>query len=220
MSTAGNRKRDLWGPKHFLGTLLEYILFSGRWILAPVYLGMLATLVVLAYKFAEELIVMIENAAHANMHEITLEILGLLDITLLANLILIVIFSGYENFVSKIGVAENSEDRPSWMGHVDYSGLKIKLVGSLVAISVIELLKDFMEPEAIVSETETWRVAIHITFVVSGLLFALMDYMADKRHTLNAHGGGHAPAHSAAAPAVPAAPAAQYGEATSHEGRH
>ena len=195
MSTGESTKRDLWGPKHFLGTLIEYVLFSGRWILAPVYLGMLATLGVLAFKFAEELIVMIENAAHSNMHEITLEILGLLDITLLANLILIVIFSGYENFVSKIGVAENSEDRPSWMGHVDYSGLKIKLVGSLVAISVIELLKDFMEPEAIVGDTETWRVAIHITFVVSGLLFALMDYMADKRHTLNAHGGGHEKKH-------------------------
>lgn len=194
LSTESTSKRDLWGPKHFLGTLIEYTLFSGRWILAPIYLGMLATLGVLGFKFAEELIVMVENAAHSNMHEVTLEVLGLLDITLLANLILIVIFSGYENFVSKIGVAENSEDRPSWMGHVDYSGLKIKMIGSLVAISVIELLKDFMEPEAIVGETETWRVAIHLTFVVSGLLFALMDYMADKRHTLGGHSSS-GPAH-------------------------
>ena len=74
------------------------------------------------------------------------------------------------------------------MGHVDYSGLKIKLVGSLVAISMIELLKDFMEPDAIVGETEKWRIAIHLTFVVSGLMFALMDYMADKRHTLTKAG--------------------------------
>lgn len=189
MSAGNENKKDLWGPKHFMGTLLEYTLFSGRWIMAPVYVGMLVTLLVLAYKFVEELIVMIEGVAHSTMHEVTLEILGLLDITLLANLILIIVFSGYENFVSKIGVAENSEDRPSWMGKVDYSGLKIKLVGSLVAISVIELLKDFMEPEAIVNDTELWRVGIHLTFVVSGLLFALMDYMADKRHTLNAHGG-------------------------------
>lgn len=188
MSAGSETKKDLWGPKHFMGTILEYTLFSGRWIMAPVYLGMLVTLLVLAYKFVEELIVMVEGVAHSTMHEITLEILGLLDITLLANLILIIVFSGYENFVSKIGVAENSEDRPSWMGKVDYSGLKIKLVGSLVAISVIELLKDFMEPEAIVNDTELWRVGIHLTFVVSGLLFALMDYMADKRHTLNAHG--------------------------------
>ena len=188
MSSGNESKRDLWGPKHFFGTLIEYILFSGRWLLAPVYLGMLAALIVLGYKFLEELIILVENMATSNMHEITLEILGLLDITLLANLILIVIFSGYENFVSKIGVAENSEDRPYWMGHVDYSGLKIKLVGSLVAISMIELLKDFMEPDAIVGETEKWRIAIHLTFVVSGLMFALMDYMADKRHTLTKAG--------------------------------
>ena len=152
---------------------------------------MLVTLVVLAYKFLEELVVMVENATTSNMHEVTLELLGLLDITLLANLILIVIFSGYENFVSKIGVSESSEDRPHWMGHVDYSGLKIKLVGSLVAISMIELLKDFMEPDAIVGETQKWRIYIHLTFVVSGLLFALMDYMADKRHTLTSKSGSH-----------------------------
>jgi len=198
VSTGNKTNKDLWGPKHFLGTLIEYVLFSGRWIMAPVYLGMLVTLIVLAYKFVEELIVMVEGIMHSNMHEVTLEIIGLLDITLLANLILIIVFSGYENFVSKIGVAENSEDRPAWMGHVDYSGLKIKLIGSLVAISVIELLKDFMEPEAIVGDTEIWRVAIHLVFVVSGLLFSLMDYMADKRHTLNAHGartGAHAGSH-------------------------
>lgn len=185
MSTGNSEKKDLWGPKHFLGTLIEYALFTGRWILAPVYLGMLVTLGVLAYKFLEELVVMVENAASSNMHEITLELLGLLDITLLANLILIMIFSGYENFVSRIGISEGSEDRPKWMGHVDYSGLKIKLVGSLVAISMIELLKDFMEPDAIIGETQKWRIYIHLTFVISGLLFALMDYMADKRHTLD-----------------------------------
>ena len=191
MSSEHGSKEDRWGPKHFLGTLIEYIIFGGRWILAPVYLGMLVTLGILAYKFLEELIVMVENAASSNMHEITLELLGLLDITLLANLILIMIFSGYENFVSKIGVSESSVDRPHWMGHVDYSGLKIKLVGSLVAISMIELLKDFMEPEAIVGETQKWRIYIHLTFVVSGLLFALMDYMADKRHTLTAKSSAH-----------------------------
>ena len=87
MSAGNENKKDLWGPKHFMGTLLEYTLFSGRWIMAPVYLGMLVTLLVLAYKFVEELIVMIEGVAHSTMHEVTLEILGLLDITLLANLI-------------------------------------------------------------------------------------------------------------------------------------
>ena len=180
MSAGNEYKKDLWGPKHFMGTLLEYTLFSGRWIMAPVYLGMLVTLLVLAYKFVEELIVMIEGVAHSTMHEITLEILGLLDITLLANLILIIVFSGYENFVSKIKVAEDAEDRPHWMGHVDYSGLKIKLIGSLVAISVIELLKDFMHEGTFDANREGWRIGIHMTFVISGVLFALMDTMADR----------------------------------------
>ena len=93
----------------------------------------------------------------------------------------IVIFRGYENFVSKISVAEGSVDRPTWMGKVDFSGLKIKLIGSLVAISVIELLKDFLDPAGIDPEQEFWLIAIHLTFVVSGVLFAVMDFIADKR---------------------------------------
>ena len=107
--------------------------------------------------------------------------MGLLDLVLLGNLILIVLFAGYENFVSKINVGQDSEDRPSWMGKVDFSGLKIKLIGSLVAISVIELLKDFLDPAGIDPDQEIWLIAIHLTFVVSGVLFAVMDYISDKR---------------------------------------
>ena len=106
--------------------------------------------------------------------------LELLDTVLLGNLIIIVLFAGYENFVSKIAVAEGAEDRPHWMGHVDYSGLKIKLIGSLVAISVIELLKDFMQEGSFDNRREAWRIGIHMTFVISGVLFALMDTMADR----------------------------------------
>ena len=98
----------------------------------------------------------------------------------LGNLIIIVLFAGYENFVSKITVAEGAKDRPHWMGHVDYSGLKIKLIGSLVAISVIELLKDFMKEGTFDANREGWRIGIHMTFVISGVLFALMDMMADR----------------------------------------
>jgi uncharacterized protein (TIGR00645 family) len=119
------------------------------------------------------------------MHHITLKILELLDTVLLGNLIIIIIFAGYENFVSKINVAEKSEDRPHWMGRVDYSGLKIKLIGSLVAISVIELLKDFMQEEAYDSDRQMWRIGIHLTFVISGVLFALMDWIADKREQVD-----------------------------------
>ena len=124
-----------------------------------------------------------------NAHNFTLGLLALLDITLLANLILIVIFAGYENFVSRIDAASESADRPHWMGTIDFSGLKIKLIGSLVAISVIELLKDFIElaGKDKVGEGTVWRIIIHLTFVASGVLFALMDWIAEKREAVSIH---------------------------------
>ena len=161
--------------------ITEILLFSGRWLLAPLYIGLALSLIGLVVKFIEAFITMLGSLDDSSLHTTTLDILELLDITLLGNLIVIVIFSGYENFVSKISVAEDNVDRPSWMGKVDYSGLKIKLIGSLVAISVIELLKDFMEKDTIDPSTEKWRIAIHLTFVASGVLFAIMDYIADKR---------------------------------------
>ena len=162
-------------------TFIEKSLFGARWLLAPLYLGLAFSLIPICIKFVARFIHILETLTTSDMHDVTLQILELLDITLLGNLIVIIIFSGYENFVSKIGVAKYSVDRPSWMGKVDYSGLKIKLIGSLVAISVIELLKDFMNPEKLSPEIERWRIAIHLTFVISGVLFALMDYIADKR---------------------------------------
>ena len=130
-----------------------------------------------------------EKTADMSASEFTLSLLALLDLTLLANLILMVIFAGYENFVSRIDIALESKDRPHWMGTIDFSGLKIKLIGSLVAISVIELLKDFIElaGEAEVGEGTIWRIAIHLTFVISGVLFALMDWIADKREFTGTH---------------------------------
>ena len=160
---------------------VEVLLFGGRWLLAPLYVGLVVSLIALVYKFVGSLWHLMVDLPESDLHTTTLGVLELLDITLLGNLIVIVIFSGYENFVSKIGIATDSKDRPSWMGKVDYSGLKIKLIGSLVAISVIELLKDFMEKDTLDPDVVMWRIAIHITFVVSGLLFAIMDYIADKR---------------------------------------
>jgi uncharacterized protein (TIGR00645 family) len=165
--------------------VVEKVLFGGRWLLAPLYVGLLLSLVPLIYRFFIEFIHLMEGVATLRMQEITLKILELLDVVLLGNLIIIVIFAGYENFVSKINVAANSVDRPHWMGRVDYSGLKIKLIGSLVAISVIELLKDFMMEGAYDDRTQLWRIIIHITFVISGVLFALMDFIADKREAVD-----------------------------------
>ena len=159
---------------------VEVILFRSRFLLAPLYLGLVGALILLAYRFVVEFWHLAEKTADMSASEFTLSLLALLDLTLLANLILMVIFAGYENFVSRIDIALESKDRPHWMGTIDFSGLKIKLIGSLVAISVIELLKDFMNAANGVDETEVkWRIAIHLTFVVSGLAFAIMDWVAD-----------------------------------------
>jgi uncharacterized protein (TIGR00645 family) len=112
-----------------------------------------------------------------------LSILALVDITLVANLLIMVIFSGYENFVSKIDVGDHV-DRPDWMGKVDYSGLKLKLIGSIVAISAIDLLKAFMHQaspgvEHLDNTQMAWMVGIHMAFIISGVLFALMDKIAE-----------------------------------------
>ncbi|CAB4806852.1 MAG: TIGR00645 family protein [Actinobacteria bacterium] len=168
---------------------IEVVLFRSRFLLAPLYLGLVGALILLAYRFIVEFWHLAEKTSEMNASEFTLALLALLDLTLLANLILMVIFAGYENFVSRIDIATESKDRPHWMGTIDFSGLKIKLIGSLVAISVIELLKDFigLAGKAEVGEGTVWRILIHLTFVISGVLFALMDWIADKREFHGTH---------------------------------
>ena len=164
---------------------LELFIFGARWLLAPLYIGLVGALALLVYRYAIEFVHLVEHINEADAHVFTLDLLGLLDLVLLGNLILIVLFAGYENFVSKIEAAHQSVDRPHWMGTIDFSGLKIKLIGSLVALSVIELLKDFIDLSATgqeeVGQGVIWRIVIHLTFVVSGVLLAVMDWVADNR---------------------------------------
>ena len=168
-----------------LAHFVERLIFWSRWLLAPLYVGLIGVLVILIYKFGLEFVHTVEHVMAGKESTFILDLLALLDLVLLANLILIVLFSGYENFVSRIEAAEKSVDRPYWMGTVDFSGLKIKLIGSLVAISVIELLRDFIqlgeEMHAEVGQGLMWRVIIHLTFVASGVLFAVMDWISDSR---------------------------------------
>jgi uncharacterized protein (TIGR00645 family) len=168
---------------------IEVTLFRARFLLAPLYLGLVGALILLCWRFIVEFYHIVQHIGEATAQTFTLELLALLDLTLLANLILMVIFAGYENFVSRIDVAAESKDRPHWMGTIDFSGLKIKLIGSLVAISVIELLKDFIElaGQDDVGGGTKWRIVIHLTFVASGVLFALMDWIADKREFDGTH---------------------------------
>lgn len=162
-------------------SFLEAMIFNSRWLLVPLYVGLALSITLLLVKFAKEFFHLFSIVLTAPGTDIIIGILTLVDIVLLANLLMIIIFAGYENFVSKIDTKDH-EDRPSWMGKVSFADLKIKLIGSIVAISGIELLKAFVDVEAFTNEQLAWKVGMHITFVVSGVLFALMDWLSvDKK---------------------------------------
>lgn len=163
---------------------LERLLFASRWIMAPMYLGLVGALFMLAYIFMAELVHGIVELPGMKAEDVILVVLSLIDLTLAGNLLLIVLFSGYENFVSKFDF-DAGQDKPNWMGTVDFSALKMKLIASIVAISAIDLLKWFMGIEetsdAVTMDRKLfWLVVIHLTFVVSGVLMALMDWLAAK----------------------------------------
>jgi uncharacterized protein (TIGR00645 family) len=166
-------------------TRFEQLLFLSRWLMAPMYLGLVVTLGMLLVVFMRDLWKYSLGVMTMSAEQIILVALTLIDLTRAANLLLIVIFSGYENFVSKLDI-DDGGDRPDWMGTVDFSGLKMKLIASIVAISGIHLLKRFMEigdsvAEAKFGETELyWFVVIHLTFVASGVLLAAMDWLSSR----------------------------------------
>jgi len=161
---------------------LETALFQSRWLMAPFYVGLVGALVALLGVFVREAVHEFAGLATMTPEQGILMALSLIDLSLAGNLLLIVVFSGYENFVSRIDTGDD-EDRPSWMGTVDFSGLKMKLIASIVAISAIALLKAFMrlsEGEAVEDRTLAWMVGIHLAFVVSGVLLAMMDWLNGK----------------------------------------
>lgn len=160
-----------------LERLIERGLFASRWLMAPVYVGLVGGLVVLLYAFMLELAHLATRVPGLEPSDVLLGVLSLIDLSLAGNLLLIVIFSGYENFVSKLET-DDHEDTPAWRGTVDFSTLKLKLVASIVAISGIHLLKVFMDVEKFAERDIRWMVTIHVMFVVSGVLLALMDRIA------------------------------------------
>jgi uncharacterized protein (TIGR00645 family) len=164
----------------------ESLLFASRWLMAPFYLGLVGGLIALLVFFMRELwdfaprLMALEEAA------VIIWILDLIDLSLAGNLVLMVIFSGYENFVSRMDV-ESHPDRPDWMGTIDFSAMKLKLVASIVAISAIHLLKAFMTLEQYSREHIVLLVVIHLTFVVSGVFLALSDYISEKASQLHSN---------------------------------
>lgn len=158
---------------------IERSLFASRWLMAPFYIGLVVALLVLLLKFLQEIIHFVPHVFISPESDVLLFVLTLIDLSLTGNLLVMVIFAGYENFVSHIDVAEDAH-RPTWMGTIDFSGLKIKLIGSIVAISGIHLLKQFMNVEAVNKEDLKWLLLTHAAFVISGVLLAVMDYYAHK----------------------------------------
>jgi uncharacterized protein (TIGR00645 family) len=188
----GSKGRDMH-QRNLLEKAMEQILFKSRWLLAPFYLGLVVSLAMLLAAFVAELLHAVPqamNLSNADPEQVILAALGLIDLSLAGNLVVIVIFSGYENFVSKINT-ENAEDRPSWMGTLDFSGLKMKLIGSIVAISAISLLRAFMaltEQGTVLDEPRLrWTLMLHLTFVVSGLLVATMDWVGNRAEKPKEH---------------------------------
>ena len=181
-----------------LETGLETVIFQSRWLLAPLYLGLVCSILVLLAKFAKEFLHIIPMVVNGDSGNVIVGVLSLIDIVMIANLLVLIIFAGYENFVSVIHTGDH-EDRPEWLGHVTFSDLNIKLIGSIVAISGIELLKAFMNLKAYTDGELAWKIGLHLCFVVSGVLFAIMDKLSHKPHPVDkdvAAGGapgGHAP---------------------------
>lgn len=157
----------------------ERFIFASRWLMAPFYLGLIVALAALVVVFARDLVDEVMKLGQLAETEIIVWVLSLIDLSLAGNLLVMVIFAGYENFVSKMDIGDHP-DRPSWMGKVDFSGMKLKLVASIVAISAIHLLRAFMEIDTIDDRSLRWKIIIHVVFVVSGVLLALMDWISEQ----------------------------------------
>ncbi len=162
-------------------TKLECIFFRTRWLLAPFFIGLSLAIAALLVKFAKQLFTLATIIFVADEHDIILNILSLIDSALIGSLLLIIAFSGYENFVSKMGIGEHT-DRPVWMGQVGFSDLKLKLMGAIVAISAVELLKAFVDADKLTDRHLAWKVGIHLTFVASGFLFAWTDRISSNKN--------------------------------------
>ena len=160
---------------------IEKLLFASRWILAPVYLGLSLALVALGIKFFQEAFHVLSHVWTMKEADMVLTILAMIDLVLVASLVLMVMFSGYENFVSRIDIVEDTE-KLGWLGKLDAGTLKLKVAASIVAISSIHLLRAFMNAPHIPNDKLMWYVIIHLTFVVSAVMMGVLDKMSFEAH--------------------------------------
>ena len=164
-----------------LERIIERLLYASRWLLAPVYLALSLVLIALAVKFFQEIYHLFAHIWTMSESDMVLRILALIDLSLVGSLLVMVMFSGYENFVSRIDVREG-DDQLDWLGKLDAGTLKLKVAASIVAISSIHLLQVFVNIPQIESEKLKWYVIIHLTFVVSALLMGILDRISFASH--------------------------------------
>ncbi|HBY38072.1 TIGR00645 family protein [Marisediminitalea aggregata] len=159
---------------------VERVMYASRWLLAPIYIGLSLALVALGIKFFQELFHLLPHVLEISEADIVLVVLSLIDIALVSGLIIMVMFTSYENFVSQIDLKEGTE-KLAWLGTLDTSSLKSKVAASIVAISSIHLLKVFMNAKNIDNDKLMWYVLIHLTFVVSAYAMGSLD-KASRKH--------------------------------------
>jgi len=155
-------------------SMIERTIYAARWLLAPVYLGLSLALLLLGIKFFEHVLHVFPIILSMKEADLVLVILSLVDLALVGGLLVMVMFSGYENFVSRLDVGEESE-KLGWLGKMDSTSLKNKVAASIVAISSIHLLKIFMDAENIANDKILWYIALHLTFVVSAFIMGYLD---------------------------------------------
>ena len=160
--------------------LLENFIFNSRWLLTPIYVVLVLTLIIIGIKTIQEFFHYIFLIFEMNVNELLIFVLHILDLALVANLVLILIMSSYSSFISRIEVAENSVDTPKFLGKVSFKDLKLKVIASIIAISSIGLLEAFFSPSKKEPEEIYLMIYIHAIFIASGLLLALMDYFSSK----------------------------------------
>ena len=164
-----------------LERFIERLIFASRWLQAPLYVGLILVMALLAAKFFQELLHLTAILWTLNESRLVLAVLGLVDMVMVANLIVMVVISGYENFVSRLEL-DGVKDRLSWFGKLDAGSLKIKLASSIVAISSIHLLKAFLDVNEIPTDKLILLVVIHLTFIVSALILAYLDRMLGQKN--------------------------------------
>lgn len=170
-------------------TVMAQLIFWSRWLQAPLYLGLIVAQGVYVFLFLKELIHLVADAGSFTETQIMLIVLGLIDVVMIANLLIMVIIGGYETFVSRLQLKEHP-DQPQWLSHVNATTMKIKLAMALIGISSIHLLKTFINADQMAETTIKWQVLIHLTFIVSAIAMAITDYIMNKSIAI-AHGEEH-----------------------------